>query len=87
MGIMVTEWRLSALPLRVPVAGRPVVALVGAEQERVGLSCRLDFRALMASDLQDRARDSGGFGTAGWASQSRWPCADSIRPAGPSISR
>ena len=34
----------------------PVAALVGAELERVGLSGRLDFRALMASDLQGRAR-------------------------------
>ena len=34
----------------------PVTALVGAELERVGLSGRLDFRALMASDLQGWAR-------------------------------
>ena len=34
----------------------PVAVLVGAELERVELSGRLDFRALMASDLQGRAR-------------------------------
>ena len=34
----------------------PVAALVGAAIERVGLSGRLDFRALMAPDLQGRAR-------------------------------
>ena len=34
----------------------PVAALVGAELARVGLSPRLDFRELMASDLQGRAR-------------------------------
>ena len=34
----------------------PVAALVGADLEWVGLSGRLDFRALMASDLQGRAR-------------------------------
>ena len=34
----------------------PVAVLVGAALERVRLSGRLDFRALMASDLQGRAR-------------------------------
>ena len=36
--------------------GTLVATLVGAELERVGLSGRLDFRALMASDLQGRTR-------------------------------
>ena len=48
----------------------PIAALVGAELERVGPSGRLDFRALMASDLQGRARTfrqlrDGGMGESG----------------------
>lgn len=38
-----------------------------ARRKRVGLSSRLDLRALMASDYRAVVGHSGSFGTAGWA--------------------